>query len=582
LNPNLFRVRFNRAFCAALLAAFVLSSGGALATPGSSDVVAYDVSPEFAGQTLVALDVTATWHADASGTTTLLLPDQDNGASVLWKNIKDLKVDGAQSIAEDGPAKRVVTSAPGAALTLHYRVVSALDHDPTGDEVDPYKPIIRPHWFWIFGEALFVYPENKTARAQFHWDGAKDYPFASDLEHANGQPMSMTDLTESVAVGGPDLRVFSRQIGDARLRVAMIGHYGFTDEDFVSITSRIVAGERKFWGGHEGPFLVALAATTSGSPHINADGNGRGDAFAILSTPNIPLSDLEPLLAHEYFHTWNPIRMGGMAAGEQEPSSYWFSEGFTDYYKRPLLLRMGLYSLEAFIADWNKVLMAYAGSPVRLATNQEIVRQEYSGGADIHDLPYQRGSIMAARWDRELKKKSHGKLGLDQVMRAMPGEAAKLGDKSPVAPDLFVETMRRMGLDIRTDAENVIEQGKPALLPKDAFGECIAVVTKSLPLFDRGFDFMATVRNGGIVTGLEPGGPAERAGIRDGMRIAIDEQRTNDSQQPLTYTYKKPDGTMEKFVFKPQGNTMTTLQQLQLAPGLTDARRSHCAKSAAG
>lgn len=562
---------------------FVLLSGAAPASPVDSDVVAYDVSPEFSGQDLVALDVTATWHADASGTTTLRLPDQDNGASVLWQNIKDLKVDGAQSIAEDGSAKRVVTSAPGAALTLHYRVISALDHDPTGDEVDPYKPIIRPHWFWIFGEALFVCPQIKNVRAQFHWDGATDYPFASDLEHARGQPMSMKDLIESVSVGGPDLRLFSRQIGDATLRVAMIGHYGFTDEDFVSMTSRIIAGERKFWGGHEGPFLVTLAATTSGSRHISADGNGRGDAFAILSTPNIPMTELEPLLAHEYFHTWNPIRMGGMAADEQEPSSYWFSEGFTDFYKRRLLLRMGIYSLDDFIADWNKVLMEYSGSPVRLATNQETVKQEYSGGNDIHNLPYSRGSIMAARWDRELRKKSHGSLGLDQVMRAMPSEAAKLGDKSPVSPDLFVETMQRMGLDIHAEVENVIERGKPALLPKDAFGACIAVVTTSVPVFDHGFDFMATMRNGLVVTGLEPGGPAERAGMKEGMRLdRIDEQRTNDSQTPLSYTYQKPDGTTGKFVFKPEGKTMTTLQQLQLLPGLNDAQRSRCAQSGAG
>jgi predicted metalloprotease with PDZ domain len=557
----------------------LLSSGVCWAT--DPNVVAYDVSPVFEGQNLVALDVTATLHADTSGTTTLLLPDQDRGVSDLWNFVKELNVDGAQSVTEDGPAKRIVKSAAGAALTLHYRVVSAFDHDPREREIDPYKPVLCPGWFWIFGEALFVYPDIAGASAQFHWNAPRGYPFASNLEHALGRPMAMNDLIQSVLVGGPDMRLFTRQIGDASLRVAMIGQYSFSDEDFVSWTSRIVEGEREFWGGHEGPFLVTLAAS-AGVPHgTNASGDGRGDAFAIETTPNIATRHLESLLAHEYFHTWNPARLGGMAQGAQEPSSYWFSEGFTDFYKRRLLLRVGLYSLADFVANWNMALTEYAGSPFRLAPNSEIVTRPWDGN-DMHDLPYLRGSIMAARWDRELRRKSRGRHGLDDVMLAMRADAARLGDKSPIAPDLFIEMAERFGLDVHADVENVIEQGKQALLPDNAFGQCITIATKRVPKFDSGFDLTATSRNGGTVVGLEPGGPADRAGMKEGMRIGIYGAPGNDSQKPLAYTYLKADGSEGRIVFKPEGREMTTLQQLVLAPNLSAEQQAQCKKSVAG
>ena len=141
---------------------------------------------------------------------------------------------------------------------------------------------------------------------------------------------------------------------------------------------------------------------------------------------------------------------------------------------------------------------------------------------------------------------------------------------------------KRFGLDVHADVENVIEQGKPALLPDNAFGPCIAIATKLVPKFDPGFDLVATSRNGGTVVGLEPGGPADRAGMKEGMRIGIYGAPGNDSQKTLTYTYLKSDGSEGRIVLKPEGSEMTTLQQLVLAPNLSAEQRAQCNKSIAG
>ncbi|HEY1606738.1 MAG TPA: hypothetical protein VGF77_14190 [Allosphingosinicella sp.] len=480
-------------------------------------------------------------------------------------------------MTEDGPAARLVRAAPGAPLVLHYRLVSAFDHDPAERDVDTYLPAIRPSWFWAYGESLFVTPAGAHWAARVRWDGAH-FPIVSDLDHQAGRPMSIDDLIESVSVGGPAVRLRRVELAGAPLRIASVGTFDFSDEDFATSVTRIIAGERHFWGGREGPFLVVLAALGGTPRGTSIRGDGRGDAFAIQTTPNVPLADLASVLAHEYFHTWNPRRLGGIEDGAREAEDYWFSEGFTDFYGRRLLLRIGGESLDSFVADWNKALTEYAGSPARLASNSAIAAHFWQDG-DVHNLPYLRGAIMAARWDAALRRASHGRTNLDDVMRAMR-DRAKGG--SAKAPDLFEATARRFGLDIGPERRTVIEAGGAALLPPDAFGACLRVTRTALPKFDRGFDILATLRNHDKVVGLEPGGPAERAGLRDGMEIGIDESPSNDSRKPLIYAHRKEDGTVEHITYRPEGREMTTLQQIAIPPGLSSAERQRCAAEVSG
>jgi predicted metalloprotease with PDZ domain len=554
----------------------LLAAPSLLGAAKSDGIVAYALTPEIRNGELAALDVTVRLRADPSGVTKLALPDKDSGVSSLWRHLSDLTIDGAKAVQADDPAHRAVISAPGAPLTIRYRVVSAFDHDPGVDDLDTYKPTIRPRWFWAYGEALFIHPEDGRRRATFTWTGApKAFPFTSNLEHARGAPMPIDDLLQSVSVGGPDVQIFHREAGGAPVRVAEIGRYGFDGAAFADMAARVIDGERRFWGGREGPFLVALGPLVPSPGVRSVRGEGRGDAFALMTTTDAPLEFLKATLAHEYFHTWNPLRLGGLAAGDAQRADYWFSEGFTDFYARRLLLRMGAFTPDAFATAWNEKLRAYAVSPVRSEPNARIV-QDFWRNHDVEALPYQRGAILAATFDQRLRALSGGKIGLDAVMLTMRDRAAADGPKSPKAPNLFVETARRFGLDPAPDIAAVIDRGEPAVLPEDAFGPCFKVRTLTTPTFDRGFDIEATIRTH-TLAGVKPSSPAYAAGLRDGMPLLkLIGGVYGDSRAPYTVVVR--DGGAElTIVYKPEGEGRMTFQEVQTTTAAAGPEASRCA-----
>jgi predicted metalloprotease with PDZ domain len=545
------------------------------------DVVDYTLSPVFEQGGLVALDVTVRMRAGTGGATKFALPNNDGAANGLSKYLKDVRAEGGVQVIADGPAGWKVVARPGAPLILHYRVVSAFDHDPGPKELDTYKPTIRPHWFWAYGEALFLRPDMEGVQARFTWTGAKDYPFASDLEHGAGKPMPLDDLTQSVAVGGPDVEVIRREAGGAPVRVAMIGPYAaFSHQAFAEMAARVIEGERRFWNSKEGPFLVALGPLTPIKGWRSSRGEGRGDAFAIMTTSDIPLADLRSTLAHEYFHTWNPHRLGGIRDGTKQRLDYWFSEGFTDFYARRLLLRMGAASLEDFAAEWNDALGRYAASPARTAPNSRVAEAFWTDQA-VEKLPYQRGSILAAKWDSVLRERSHGRTSLDDILQAMRADVLAHPQSKQTAPDRFVAISRRFGLDVRPDIASVIERGEPALLPANAFGDCLSVETATVPIFDYGFDTGA-LGTDRVIRGVKPDHPAYAAGLRDGMVLVKRESPgAPDSRTPLTLRVKV-DGAERTVTYSPAGKTTITLQTVIVPPSLSASRRAACTEVAAG
>jgi len=216
------------------------------------------------------------------------------------------------------------------------------------------------------------------------------------------------------------------------------------------------------------------------------------------------------------------------------------------------------------------MLRAYATSSVRTAPNSRIV-SDFWKNPDVQQLPYQRGFLLAMLWDQRLREATRGKRDLDDVVLAMKAEVRGMNTRPPLARELLQEQMARAGLDIAADVVRHIENGEAILWPADLFGPGASLTAQEVPVFERGFDAVASSARGNVVTGLDPESPAFRAGLRDGMKILKRENgKTGDSRVPIRY--RVMDGENERVIeYRPEGRDRVTIQELTLAAGL-DAR----------
>jgi len=537
---------------AAALVCLALAGGAA-----APERVEYTLTPLLRDGALEAVQVDLRFRAGADAETELELPSSWAGERELWRSVEALEiVSGGEMVGDLGPERRLVAHRPNAAIHVRYRIVQDWDGEPMPTERgNPYRPIVQPTYFQFIGSTALVAPDLdasapvrvRTRRMPRGWS------FASDLQH---DVANLDRLGASVTVGG-DFRVLHG--ADRNIRVAIRGAWDFADADFVANVDDIIAGQRRFWGDASTPYLVTVVQLTPPGPgHISIGGTGLDDAFAFFATASADPEGILRVLAHEAMHTWIPAALGG-APEQDEAASYWFSEGFTDFYTARLLVREGAWGPAAFAANLNEMLAAYAQSPVADAPNARILADFWNDAA-VKDLPYQRGRLMALVWDARLRG-----LGRDMndVMHAQRERARTQAGAN--APDLFVEVAAALGLDVAADREAHIERGERILLPEDALAPCGVIVTETIPHFHRGFDIAATQANGNIIAGVNPRHPAYAAGLRDGMvLLRRDAGEIGDATQEIAYVVRDGDGE-RTFRYMPLGEGSYPRQRLDLA-----------------
>lgn len=558
--------------------------------------VAYVLSPVLENGSLTALNVAVSFNGNPSGTTILEWPGEWAGDKEVGSWARDIRVYGAASVSEGPNGTRTIKSRPGAALTVRYRIVSAFDRDPDVINSRQSLPVIRPTWFYAVGEAVFAgIRDRDDAPATFAWTGAPlGFGFASDLQHLAGpgrdplRPGTVDDVRESIVIGGRDLRLSGDAQSGSSVRIATIGRFDFAQPAFMKLAEDVIASQRAFWGVRSRePFLVTMTPLKPSAGSISIGGTGRSDAFALWVSEDSPLDLLGHLLAHEYLHSWIPRQLGGLPEGKAQIEHYWFSEGFTDFYTRRLMVRGGLSSPQQFADAWNEALAAYANSPFQTATNASAAKLFWTD-AVAEKLPYQRGAMLAAIWDAKLRRRSGGKLSLDDVLRKQQRDP-RARPRSGGAPEsewsaatLFPQTAASFGLNVAADIAKHVDAGAALLLPADAFGPCAKVFASNRRAFERGWDPYATTAADNVVTGLDPASPAYAAGLRNGMKIiARDAGTPGDSR--VMYVLRVDDkGTKRTLTFKPEGKTFATVQEVVLDAGLVKARPDYCARTLGG
>lgn len=503
--------------------ALLLLGPGCLSAEAADDApgqLAYAASLVPAGNEM-RLVVELSFPGGDAGRTRLYLPSHFSGQRALYQNVQNLRAvsPGASLADTDQPDVKALTFPPGRDVRVRYEIAP----DPQGASAQPgayFRPWLSPREFHGIGTTLWAYPAQygKTVSASLHWTLPPGWTFC-DSFGAGQTDQAFTGTLEqflaSAYLAG-DYRLCTVRAAGQPVTLALRGKWKSSDDALAALTARIIASQREFWDDRDFPyFLVARIPTeTAGNGGGAADSDGGVEltqSVLLFGGKGRALDfGLKYVLAHELFHTWNAgeIRTEGL---------YWFSEGFTDYYARLLLLRAGLISTDEYARDVNRVLREYVQSPVRNRPGDEAARGFYAG-SDLSRLPYQQGMLLAARWNVQIRAATGGKSSLDDAMRDLR-RTARAGDAPVTAPDIAGAVSKYAPqANPSGDVRRVVDGGGTLSPEPGALGPGWALRTVGVAPFEAGFDARATL-DARVVSGVKPKSRAFWAGLRDGQEV---------------------------------------------------------------
>jgi predicted metalloprotease with PDZ domain len=370
-------------------------------------------------------------RGDDDGASDFSVPPGWGGVARIADHLHDV------AFADESGAPLVATRAselhwsvahpPGASIVARWWLG---DPQPAANGTgNDYRPFVAKERFHFLGSIGLLRPDALA--------GAAKHRFAIDFSGCDGEGRAalcsfgagphleveetLDAFCHSIWMGGA-MRLHARDLAGHELMVGIAGKFAFDDADFVALTERIIRLERDFFAdAGEARFVVTAVPEPREPEGRSLGGTGLTRSFALFMAPAFglkPGSDdhlrISSLLAHEHFHHWN----GGVVRGgeEEEGLGYWFSEGFTDFFTRRLMARSGTWSVKQWLGEWNRCLAAFARNPARGAPASRIA-QEFWSDRNVSDLPYQRGAIVAALLDREIRATSGGAQSLDDFMR---------------------------------------------------------------------------------------------------------------------------------------------------------------------
>ncbi|HEY6517224.1 MAG TPA: hypothetical protein VIY50_13870 [Steroidobacteraceae bacterium] len=287
---------------------------------------------------------------------------------------------------------------------------------------------------------------------------------------------------------------------------------------------------------------------------VNAGGGVEvGRSFVGTFDKQTSEQDFKLTLAHEMVHTF----VGGLDTPEGLLSS-WYAEGLAVYYERVLPWRAGLISTADFLDDLNKTAARYYTDRLNDTPNSQIPARFWAD-TRVRVLPYDRGSLYFAQLNAEIRRRTHGRHSLDDLVLQMIGRRRQGQPVDEAAwSSLLRQTLGRRGV-AQFDA---MMQGKLVLPAADAFGSCLERTTAPLRRYELGFDSQVLMEPARVVRGLIAGTTAARAGLRNGDRIVKPvPQDAIQADQAATLTLLiERDGRTFPITYLPRGATVPTYQ----------------------
>jgi hypothetical protein len=530
-------------------AAAANAASAANVLPDDADVLV-TLSPEPSPQPLVRVTIVvrpeeaplATWTGDRA--LTFVEPPQafDAGGRI------------GAAVSTGGEGTRVTLErAPNGVTRLSYAVRAELPAFP-----DPPAIAVDPDRFEGAGEALVLLPASfaaRTLRAVIRVETdeigtAELVGAASSFGHGS--------RVEATARGADLQGAFylAGLIGRATFRApegnddaAWLGYTAFDPRPVFADMAGLRTSLRQIFGAPDADKLTFLFLSDSRPPGSFAVTRRARSVVARIGVQETWSAPVRIAVAAAVVHGWIGSRLWvGPDEPAREREAYWFTEGVTRHLARDLLFRYGLISPAESAAEVEGLASVLATSDAASLSNQDLARR--SRGA----LPVlvARGALYALRADALLRVRTGKKRLLENVLRELYQEAAT--KKSALPASACVDHLvKDLGDGERAVFRDAIELGKPAELPDGALGPCFRRVTRTYVGFDIGFDEDASRKGSPAkLLGLVKGGPAEKAGLREGDEIVTIQAGARSPGEEVHVTVAQGDRT-KTFHYRPEG-----------------------------
>jgi len=430
----------------------------------------------------------------------------------------------------------VITISKTDRLSFNYEV-----YQKTENPLDVHETIIRKDLIHTLGHGIFAFPNDaqdiekiklsvKWNNIPGNWRTLSAYGNERKIEYV-GNVMS---LVHSFYVAG-DVRIFPIGGADDHIYLSLYGEFSFEDESIISDIGKIIESQRSFFNDHDFPYYTI--SMIEGDDPYTSGGTGLHNSFAVHLPGERSRLDWYILCAHEHFHNW----MGGKIQRDgEEASTYWWNEGFTDYYSRVLALRSGGISIEEFIDECNQLLRNYYLSPVLNEPNARI-ESDFWQNFDMGRLPYYRGFVFAIYLNYLIKKHNPDN-SLDNVMF----DLLKNAQQKKFSPEYFCDILKSyVPQGIKEDMSRFIDQGETIEL--DDVAMFLPTEKITMGSYELGFDRDFFIKNE-VIQKINETSNAYRAGLRDGDKIiefSVPKGRDHDQLAKFVTTEKS-------FMFRPE------------------------------
>ena len=336
--------------------------------------------------------------------------------------------------------------------------------------------------------------------------------------------------------------------------------------------------------------------------HIS-DASGGGMEHAFSSAITLPEKDFAAgaravgISAHEFFHLWNVKRIRPQSL---EPVDYtkenytpalWFSEGVDSTAGEYIQLRAGLQDERRYLEHLSQQITELEGRPARRTQSAEqssldawLEKYPYYGLPERSISYYNKGELLGVLLDLSMRETSGDRASLRELFRWMNDHYARQGkffaDSEAVRE--AAEAVSHAGLrEFFQKYVSGVEE-----IPWDRFFARVGlrVERTEVAWADPGFEAVRNFDQSVFVVHVEPGGEAERAGLREGDIILRINGEVPGPNLRRELTGLAPGSTLHLEISRERvkqtlhwmvGKRSGVVFRLQDVPGVTAEQRAH-------